>query len=107
MNRLTEHINNGTWLDLYNRSQRDLILFFFYNLFLWLERDQADHLWFTNSRFVWSRQGIVLRDMSFRVEPDPPHSETLKLILEVDTVIAKHIVVIAIENGIVECAIHS
>jgi hypothetical protein len=44
--------------------------------------------------------------MSFRVEPDPPHSETLKLILEVDTVIAKHIVVIAIENGIVECTIH-
>lgn len=106
MNGLTQYINSRSWVQLYPRSQQGLALGIFYTLFRSLERDQADRFWFSNSRFVWSKEGTVLNDLVFRLGPDPPFSETLRLILEADTTIASFIEIVKEEDGIVECVIH-
>ena len=85
MNGLTQYINSRSWVQLYPRSQQGLALGIFYTLFRSLERDQADRFWFSNSRFVWSKEGKVVNDLVLKLGPDPPFSETLKIILEADS----------------------
>jgi hypothetical protein len=105
METLTQYIRSGRWLELYKLDERDHVLFFFYSLFRWLERDTADYLEFTNHRFAWKSEGNSVGDIEFKVQPSPSFLETLLLILGRDNFISQRIKVKEISEDNTICIV--
>lgn len=101
MDELKKHIDGGDWLKFFTDDEIGHVLTFFYNMFKWLERDEADTLEFRSTEFVWSKnQQIVGRFPITVPEPVPTFREVLLQILDRDTVIQKYFYVAQVDPGI-------
>lgn len=92
MSELTNYVNSGEWSGLFDENIRGDALGMLYNLFKWIERDNADELKLLPNGFVWSKENHIVGEFMFRVhQPHPSFYDLLRMILQLDATIQRYL----------------
>ncbi|MBI1277688.1 MAG: hypothetical protein GC179_06135 [Anaerolineaceae bacterium] len=99
MTNLDQYYRSGKWLSLFHEAEQGEVLNFWYSMFKWLERDNADELLLLPNEFIWNKNGNVVGRFPIRVtEPNPSFHNQLLLILNRDAIIQEHLIPTDDEN---------